>query len=140
MRDNQSWGLTCENELLGSNRSRVPRSLNAMMCVPSSLPLELGISSPPCAWHIRFNLAHEKSILALALYWVFSYHGTRNLMCGSNSVVECQLPKLDVAGSSPVSRSNFSWINLPQVGEHSCSLRAGLCVSDKVRHFRRDGK
>jgi hypothetical protein len=27
---------------------------------------------------------------------------------GSNSVVECQLPKLDVAGSSPVSRSKFS--------------------------------
>ena len=26
---------------------------------------------------------------------------------GSNSVVECQLPKLDVAGSTPVSRSNF---------------------------------
>src|SRR5262249_50359482 len=25
---------------------------------------------------------------------------------GSNSVVECQLPKLDVAGSSPVSRSS----------------------------------
>jgi hypothetical protein len=24
---------------------------------------------------------------------------------GSNSVVECQLPKLDVAGSTPVSRS-----------------------------------
>jgi Ca-activated chloride channel family protein len=29
---------------------------------------------------------------------------------GSNSVVECQLPKLDVAGSSPVSRSMFSSI------------------------------
>ena len=28
--------------------------------------------------------------------------------CGSNSVVECQLPKLDVAGSIPVSRSLFS--------------------------------
>ena len=27
---------------------------------------------------------------------------------GSNSVVECQLPKLDVAGSSPVSRSKKS--------------------------------
>jgi hypothetical protein len=27
---------------------------------------------------------------------------------GSNSVVECQLPKLDVAGSTPVSRSNLS--------------------------------
>ena len=29
-------------------------------------------------------------------------------MSGSNSVVECQLPKLDVAGSTPVSRSIFS--------------------------------
>ena len=27
---------------------------------------------------------------------------------GSNSVVECKLPKLDVAGSSPVSRSKFA--------------------------------
>ena len=26
-------------------------------------------------------------------------------LSGSNSVVECQLPKLDVAGSNPVSRS-----------------------------------
>jgi hypothetical protein len=34
-----------------------------------------------------------------------------NIKCdlsGSNSVVECQLPKLDVAGSNPVSRSIFS--------------------------------
>jgi hypothetical protein len=30
---------------------------------------------------------------------------------GRNSVVECQLPKLDVAGSSPVARSSF--ISLP---------------------------
>jgi hypothetical protein len=29
-------------------------------------------------------------------------------LSGSNSVVECQLPKLDVTGSSPVSRSIFS--------------------------------
>ena len=28
-------------------------------------------------------------------------------LSGSNSVVECQLPKLDVAGSIPVSRSKF---------------------------------
>jgi hypothetical protein len=28
-------------------------------------------------------------------------------MSGSNSAVECQLPKLDVAGSIPVSRSNL---------------------------------
>ena len=30
------------------------------------------------------------------------------LTSGSNSVVECQLPKLDVAGSSPVARSHQS--------------------------------
>ena len=35
------------------------------------------------------------------------YNGGRSV-CGSNSVVECQLPKLDVAGSNPVSRSIFS--------------------------------
>ncbi len=29
------------------------------------------------------------------------------LKSGSNSAVECQLPKLDVAGSIPVSRSNL---------------------------------
>ena len=29
-------------------------------------------------------------------------------MSGRNSVVECQLPKLDVAGSSPVARSIMS--------------------------------
>ncbi len=28
-------------------------------------------------------------------------------ICGSNSAVECQLPKLDVAGSIPVSRSSY---------------------------------
>ena len=32
----------------------------------------------------------------------------RGLVSGSNSAVECQLPKLDVAGSIPVSRSIFS--------------------------------
>ncbi len=32
---------------------------------------------------------------------------TKLSVSGSNSVVECQLPKLDVAGSSPVSRSKI---------------------------------
>ena len=27
-----------------------------------------------------------------------------HLLCGCNSVVECKLPKLDVAGSNPVAR------------------------------------
>jgi hypothetical protein len=30
-----------------------------------------------------------------------------NVLRGSNSAVECQLPKLNVAGSIPVSRSNM---------------------------------
>lgn len=29
------------------------------------------------------------------------------LLCGNNSVVECDLAKVEVAGSNPVSRSNF---------------------------------
>ena len=29
----------------------------------------------------------------------------RPVLCGSNSVVECKLPKLDVVGSSPIARS-----------------------------------
>ena len=33
---------------------------------------------------------------------------TESALSGSNSAVECQLPKLDVAGSIPVSRSMFS--------------------------------
>jgi hypothetical protein len=32
----------------------------------------------------------------------------RNFCRGRNSAVECQLPKLDVTGSIPVARSNFS--------------------------------
>ena len=31
-------------------------------------------------------------------------------VCGRNSVVECQLPKLDVAGSSPVARSTTHFL------------------------------
>jgi hypothetical protein len=34
-------------------------------------------------------------------------------LSGSNSVVECQLPKLDVTGSSPVSRSIFNNLETP---------------------------
>ena len=33
------------------------------------------------------------------------------VLSGRNSVVECQLPKLDVAGSTPVARSNFLKLN-----------------------------
>jgi hypothetical protein len=42
-------------------------------------------------------------------------------MSGSNSVVECQLPKLDVAGSSPVSRfkhTNKNIINKTKKPQH----------------------
>src|SRR5437879_1115837 len=45
-----------------------------------------------------FGLARNRWFLLYLSCW----------LSGSNSVVECQLPKLDVAGSSPVSRSIFS--------------------------------
>ena len=44
---------------------------------------------------------HSCQQLAEALY----FEATN--LSGSNSAVECQLPKLDVAGSIPVSRSNL---------------------------------
>jgi hypothetical protein len=53
---------------------------------------------------------------AIAHKWLF----VRYLRCrlsGSNSVVECQLPKLDVAGSSPVSRSKIN--NLQRAQKHT---------------------
>ncbi len=40
---------------------------------------------------------------------------------GSNSVVECQLPKLDVAGSSPVSRSKIK-LQTPKKPALLCNL------------------
>jgi hypothetical protein len=44
--------------------------------------------------------------------------------CGSNSVVECQLPKLDVAGSTPVSRSKINNLEASQKQTlHSPPLR-----------------
>jgi hypothetical protein len=36
---------------------------------------------------------------------MFLLNNITTLVSGRNSVVECQLPKLDVAGSSPVARS-----------------------------------
>jgi hypothetical protein len=50
---------------------------------------------------------------------------------GSNSVVECQLPKLDVAGSTPVSRSNFQTWKDPVAAFHS------LSCDDAVFELRR---
>ena len=42
--------------------------------------------------------------MAVIQYKKVSYR----VLGGRNSAVECQLPKLDVAGSIPVARSNFS--------------------------------
>jgi hypothetical protein len=42
-------------------------------------------------------------------FWFFIYlNGILLRICGRNSAVECQLPKLDVVGSSPIARSSFS--------------------------------
>ncbi len=41
------------------------------------------------------------------MFMTSRHRGAHSEARGSNSVVECQLPKLDVAGSTPVSRSIF---------------------------------
>gem|GEM_PF-2708105 len=52
---------------------------------------------------IRNNRVND--LVNVFLYEFLSY--CKNKLSGSNSVVECQLPKLDVAGSNPVSRSEI---------------------------------
>ncbi len=49
-------------------------------------------------------LCETRSLKAVQLLAILAVVTTSS---GSNSVVECQLPKLDVAGSNPVSRSIF---------------------------------
>ena len=41
-------------------------------------------------------------------------------MCGRNSVVECQLPKLDVVGSNPIARCHIN-----PLAERKLSVPAG---------------
>src|SRR2546426_11960095 len=60
---------------------------------------------PHCAGATR----HEKQILIPSVIVDKKFLNLLELSSsGSNSAVECQLPKLDVAGSIPVSRSIFS--------------------------------
>ena len=47
--------------------------------------------------------------------------------CGRNSMVECQLPKLKVAGSSPVARSNPN-LHVFHQTSHTRTLIDGLPV------------
>jgi hypothetical protein len=52
------------------------------------------------------NLDKKLSLIKMGLRFRYGgYFGS--FVSGRNSVVECQLPKLDVAGSSPVARSIF---------------------------------
>jgi hypothetical protein len=48
-------------------------------------------------------------------------------------VVECQLPKLDVAGSNPVSRSNFSTTCKTQVhSEHRLNTVKAVYITSRL--------
>ena len=42
---------------------------------------------------------------SVVLMYIFFFHCLCSLLSGRNSAVECQLPKLDVVGSSPIARS-----------------------------------
>jgi hypothetical protein len=61
-------------------------------------------------------------------------------LSGSNSAVECQLPKLDVAGSIPVSRSMFSitWKHFWFPALSSRSLMHSVVPSDGPIELRGD--
>jgi hypothetical protein len=58
-------------------------------------------------------------------------------MSGRNSVVECQLPKLDVAGSSPVARSNETPISKAkriEIGKLNCPANVvGRGIGNETR-------
>ena len=44
---------------------------------------------------------------SVVLMYIFFFHCLCSLLSGRNSAVECQLPKLDVVGSTPIARSTF---------------------------------
>src|SRR6266436_10416741 len=50
-----------------------------------------------------------------------SRYNVENPLSGSNSVVECDLAKVEVAGSTPVSRSKVSLAVAPRTREGLCS-------------------
>src|SRR2546426_1175056 len=65
--------------------------------------------SPQARPHCAGATRHEKQILIPSVIVDKKFLNLLELSSsGSNSAVECQLPKLDVAGSIPVSRSIFS--------------------------------
>ena len=60
---------------------------------------------------VLVRLEHEKDLdkiallIKMSLHFRRGHHGPSVLPSGRNSAVECQLPKLDVVGSSPIARS-----------------------------------
>ncbi len=59
---------------------------------------------------VCFVVQMQQAANSLARFVVRGY--SYGQVSGSNSAVECQLPKLDVAGSIPVSRSSLTLISL----------------------------
>ncbi len=51
------------------------------------------------------NAENSVLIFSLMFFIITREQTTNRSSCGRNSAVECQLPKLDVAGSNPVARS-----------------------------------
>ena len=56
---------------------------------------------------LKFQICLDKIALLIKMgIRLQLYTKTAFSTCGRNSAVECQLPKLDVVGSSPIARSN----------------------------------
>ena len=63
------------------------------------------VGSSPIGGSDKFRIMDADCGIRIFCNFVHLYPGYRIKKCGSSSVVEHQLPKLRVAGSTPVSRS-----------------------------------
>ena len=88
----------------GAHQNGIDRPQHRAFCAPTLIPWPPSVAiparSPPEGGPSRLGPTCDVTLFLL----IFG-------LSGSNSAVECQLPKLDVAGSIPVSRSTYPFHN-----------------------------
>ena len=86
----------------------IPHGLHKMtgdVCAPpQAMPNEYKVLGP--SWDATVSAYHNYYRGAKASFSTWKNKKTPTFMCGNNSVVECDLAKVEVAGSNPVSRSS----------------------------------
>ncbi len=61
-------------------------------------------------------------------------------LCGRNSVVECQLPKLDVGGSNPLARSTVCVFCVASLKSATSGYSPGIYAGAPLRNEKLDEK